>query len=380
MNASPSRRNFVANSGAAAAASLGFLIVKPESVSGSQANSALTVGLIGAGRRGTAISGIFAKNEFARIAAICDIYDDQLEAASKKFAGAKTFKDLNDLLASDVDAVYIATPPYLHPPHFEAAVKARKHIFVEKPAGVDAAGCRRVIEAAKKADKSKRISFDYQQRYGKEYNQAYDLVKSGELGKIAMVRGSWLGGGLPVRTGHPGDQEKMRNWLFYREYSGDIIVEQNCHNLDVVNWFTGKHPVKASGYGGRKVRTDIGNIEDHLAANFLFADGVVFSYSANQIAQGGYRDVGEVFFCEKGVVTTSRTGIEIYREGSRKPEVFPTKYDITQDAVNQFVEGARTGKLENAAFWAAESTLTAIMAREAIYAGKEMTWDQISRA
>ncbi|MCC7499733.1 MAG: twin-arginine translocation signal domain-containing protein, partial [Bryobacterales bacterium] len=89
MNASPSRRNFVANSGAAAAASLGFLIVKPESVSGSQANSALTVGLIGAGRRGTAISGIFAKNEFARIAAICDIYDDQLEAASKKFAGAK---------------------------------------------------------------------------------------------------------------------------------------------------------------------------------------------------------------------------------------------------------------------------------------------------
>lgn len=187
MSASPSRRDFVVNSGAAAA-SLGFMIVKPESVSGSQANSALTVGLIGAGRRGTAISGIFAKNEFARIAAICDIYDDQLEAASKKFAGAKTFKDLNDLLASNVDAVYIATPPYLHPPHFEAAVKARKHIFVEKPAGVDAAGCRRVIEAAKKADKSKRISFDYQQRYGKEYNQAYDLVKSGELGKIAMVR------------------------------------------------------------------------------------------------------------------------------------------------------------------------------------------------
>jgi predicted dehydrogenase len=356
------------------------MVVAPQAVRGSQANSALTVGLIGAGRRGVAISGIFAKNEFARIAAMCDIYDDQLKAAGEKFTGAKQYKDIHALLASDVDAVYIATPPYLHPEHFELAVKSRKHIFMEKPAGVDVAGCRRVLAAAAKADKTKRISCDYQQRYGNDYRKGFEVVKSGELGAIKMVRGSWLSGGLPVRTGHAANEEAMRNWLFYREKSGDIIVEQDCHNLDVVNWFMGTHPVKAFGYGGRQVRKDIGNIMDHLAVNFQFADGVVFSYSANQFAAGGYRDVGEVFFCEKGVVTTSRKGVKIFREGKKEPQDLPTTYEITDDAVNAFVEGARTGKLENAAPWAVQSTITAIMAREAIYAKREMTWAEINKA
>ena len=99
------------------------------------------------------------------------------------FSGAKTFTSYKELLASDVDAVYIATPPFLHPEHFEAAVAARKHIFCEKPAGVDVAGCKRVIAAARKADKTKRISFDYQQRYGVDYNRAYDIVSRAASGK-----------------------------------------------------------------------------------------------------------------------------------------------------------------------------------------------------
>src|SRR5438445_3501891 len=185
MSQNTSRRDFFRNSGAAA---LGLSIVKPQSARGAQANSALTVGLIGCGRRGTAITGLFAKNEFARIAYLCDIYDDQIAAASKLFSGAKPFKNIDDMLASDVDAVYIATPPYLHPEHFEKAVKSRKHIFMEKPAGVDPAGCRRVVEAAKKADPAKRITVDYQQRYGKDYRRAYEIVSSGELGGIKMVR------------------------------------------------------------------------------------------------------------------------------------------------------------------------------------------------
>src|SRR6266545_2839512 len=177
MSDKTTRRDFFRTSGASAAA--GVTILKAQTVRGTAANSALTVGLIGCGRRGAAISGIFARNEFARIAALCDIYDDQLHAASQKFSGAKTFKNMNDLLASNVDAVYIATPPYLHPEHFEEAVKTRKHIFMEKPAGVDPAGCRRVIEAAKRADSKKRITVDYQQRYGKDYRKAYEIVKSG---------------------------------------------------------------------------------------------------------------------------------------------------------------------------------------------------------
>ena len=372
MNEKSSRREFVAAGSAA-----GLMILKPQTVRGSQANSALTVGLLGAGNRGTYVAGLFAKNEFARIAAVADIYDDMLQAATQKFSGAKTFKSHKELLASDVDAVYIATPPFLHPEHFEAAVAARKHIFCEKPAGVDAAGCRRVLAAARKADKTKRISFDYQQRYGVDYNAAYEIFKSGKLGKLAMIRAAWIGGPLPIRKGHPENQEKIRNWLFYPEHSGDIIVEQNCHNLDVVNWFTGTHPVKAAGYGGRAIRKAPGNIMDNLGVTFEFADGTVFSYSAGQFASRMYQDISETFICENGAVRTHRKGYELYTKPNGAPEVVQTassKGDITQDAVNAFVEGARTGKLENAAFWAVESTLTAIMAREAIYAGKPMNW------
>jgi myo-inositol 2-dehydrogenase / D-chiro-inositol 1-dehydrogenase len=372
-----SRRSVLKNTGIAAASS--FLIMKPETVRGSQANSALSLGVIGSGGRGMYVSGLFAKNEFARVAAVCDIYDDKLEAAGQKYSGAKQFKNHKELLASDVDAVLIATPAFLHPEHFEHAVQARKHIFMEKPAGVDAAGCRRVIAAAKKADPTKRITVDYQQRYGKDYRKAYEVVKSGEIGPIRMIRAAWIGGGPAIKTGHPADQEKIRNWFFYRELSGDILVEQDCHNIDVVNWFTGKHPVRVSGYGSQQIRK-YGNIFDNLGCTFTFDDGLVFSYSANQFGQRGFSDVSETFMCEKGTVNVSRRGYTIWREGQKEPEIAQTTHDITLDAVNEFIEGARTGKLENAAFSAAESTLAAVMALQACVRGREMTWDVISKA
>ena len=346
-------------------------------VRGSQANSALSLGVIGCGNRGTYVSGIFARNEFAKVTAICDIYEDKLEAAAKKYSGAKRFKNHKELLASDVDAVLIATPAYLHPEHFEAAVAARKHIFMEKPAAVNAAGCHRVIAAARRADKTKRITVDYQQRYGKEYRKAYGVVKSGELGAIKMVRAAWLGGGPPIQKGHPASEEKIRNWFFYRELSGDILIEQDCHNIDVVNWFTGTHPVRVSGYGSRQIRT-YGDIFDNVACTFQFDNGMVFSYSANQFRTPGFQDVSETFLCEKGAVNVSRRGYTIWREKGQ-PETATTNYDITEDNVNEFVEGARNGMLENAGVAAAESTLTAVMALQACVTDKEVTWEQISR-
>ncbi|MFN7934695.1 MAG: Gfo/Idh/MocA family oxidoreductase [Bryobacteraceae bacterium] len=362
----------------AAATSAGFLIVKPEQVKGSQANSALTIGLIGCGGRGLHDSGIAAKNEFARIAAICDIYDDRLAEGRKRYSGAKEYKNYKELLSSNLDAVMICTPAFLHPEHFEAAVNAKKHIFMEKPAGVDPKGCHRIVEAAKRADKTKRITVDYQQRYGTEYRKAYQILKSGELGAVKMIRAAWLGGPPPTRTGHPQSEEKIRNWYFYRETSGDIIVEQDCHNLDVVNWFMGGHPVKANGYGSRAIRT-IGDVLDNLSVTYQYENGTVFSYSAHQFGRQTYQDISETFICDKGYIQTSRKGYTVGRDG-KPPETVDTKYDITQDSVNQFIEGCRTGKLENAAFHAAESTLMAIMGREAIYSGKEVTWDKLVKS
>lgn len=366
-----SRREFLTQAAA------GSLVIAPGLARGSQANSALTLGLIGCGGRGMYVSGIFAKNENLKVTAICDIYPDKLEAAAQKYTGAKQYRDHKELLASGVDAVVIATPAFLHPEHFEAAVAARKHIFMEKPAGVNAAGCRRVIAAAKKADPAKRITVDYQQRYGKDYRKAYEVVKSGELGAIEMVRAAWMGGGPAIKSGHAASEEKIRNWFFYRELSGDILVEQDCHNIDVVNWFTGSHPVRVSGYGSRRMR-QYGDIYDNLAATFQFENGLVFSYSANQFRTPGFQDVSETFVCEKGAVNVSRKGYTIFRGNKQPPETAVTSYDITEDNVREFIEGCLSGKLENAAFAAAESTLTAVMALEAIVKGRPMSWDDVA--
>ena len=371
------RREFAGRVGAAAA---GWTILKPGSARGTPANSTIKLGVIGPGRRGTAITRLFLKDANVQVAALADIYDDQLTEAKAKMPApsANTYKSAQALLDSGVDAVYIATPPYLHPEHFELAVAAKKHIFLEKPVAVDPAGVRRFLAAARRAGPDLMILVDYQQRHGVDYKKAYGIVKSGELGDIRMVRGSWLGGDLPRRSGHASDQEKVRNWLFYKEYSGDIIVEQNCHNLDVVNWFVGSHPISAMGYGGRAVRTDIGNIMDNLALTYKFANGMVFSYSANQFSKGGYQSVGETFICDKGAVETSRRGYTVFN--GAEPVRATTNYDITLDAVKHFLAGVRGDvPKENAAFYAAESTLTAIMGRVAIETGKEARWDEVER-
>lgn len=373
------RREFAHRAGAAAAA--GWTILKPGSVYGTPANSAVKLGVIGPGRRGTAITRLFVKDPNVQVTALADIYDDMLAEAKTRIPApaANTYKTPQALLDSGVDAVYIATPPYLHPQHFELAVAAKKHIFLEKPVAVDPAGVRRFLAAARRAGPDLMILVDYQQRFGTDYKKAHQIVKSGEIGPVRMVRASWLGGDLPRRSGHPESEEKVRNWLFYKEYSGDIIVEQNCHNLDVVNWFLDAHPISAMGYGGRQVRTDIGNIMDNLALTYKFADGRVFSYSANQFSKGGFGHVAETFIGEKGAIETSRRGYTLWN-GGKEPVKVVTQGDITLEGVNHFLAGVR-GEVpkENLAFAAADSTLTAIMGRVAIETGKEATWDEVGR-
>jgi predicted dehydrogenase len=373
------RRDFARQAGAAAA--IGWTIVKPGSVSGTPANSAVKLGVIGPGRRGQAITRHFLKDANVQVTALCDIYDDMLEQAKAKIPApqANTYKTPQALLDSGVDAVYIATPPYLHPEHFELAVNAKKHIFLEKPVAVDPAGVRRFLAAARRAGPDLMVLVDYQQRFGVDYKKAHQIVQSGEIGAVKMIRASWIGGDLPRRSGHPESEEKVRNWLFYKELGGDIIVEQNCHNFDVVNWFVGKHPVSAMGYGGRQVRTDIGNIMDNLGLTFRFDDGRVFSYSATQFAKGGYGHVAETFIGEKGAIETSRRGYTLWN-GGQEPVRATTSYDITMDGVKLFLAGVRgEAPKENMAFAAAESTLTAILGRVAIETGKEAKWEEVIR-
>lgn len=362
----------------AAVASVGWTIIRPGSVKGTPANDRVKIGLLGAGRRGTNVGGFFVKHDGAEMAALADIYDDQLETAQDRLPAkdAKVYKSAKAILDSDIDAIYIATPPYLHPEHLELAVESGKHILLEKPVAVDPAGIRRVMAAARNVKPGRMVIVDFQQRFGKDYREAYERVSSGEIGKIGMVRTAWIGGDLPRRDGHAGSEEQVRNWLFYKERSGDIIVEQNCHNIDVAHWFTGVNPVSVSGFGHRAIRTDIGDIVDTFGITYKLSDGRVYSHAGNQICPRGYRDVGEYFFGEKGVVHTSRQGYEVYVEG-REPVAVKTEYNLNADVVDHFLKGVR-GEIptENRLVEAAESTLTAIMGRIAYEQERVVTWDE----
>ena len=246
---STTRRRFLETAGTVAATA--FAVVKPESVRGSQANSAITVGLIGSGGRGTYDTQQVIADPRAKVTALCDLFDDRIEAAKAKLnlPGVKTFNSFEKLLAdASIDAVIIATPPFEHPRMLEAAVEAKKHIYCEKPMGVDLEGAQRVMKAARKADPSKTLSVGFQQRYGPVYLEAYKRLQDGRLGELSTARAFWISGD-PFQFHQYDDPKvmKLRNWFAFKELSGDIIVEQDCHNFDVLHWFIGARPISAVG-------------------------------------------------------------------------------------------------------------------------------------
>jgi predicted dehydrogenase len=366
-----SRRGFLSSASAAGA----FTIVSPQSVRGSQANSQVSVGLIGSGGRGSYDARIVHSDPRARITALCDLFDDRIETAKQtiKVENPTVYKDYQKLLASDVDAVLIATPPFLHPEHFEAAVQAGKHIYCEKPMGVDLAGCKRIIAASRKADPKKVISVGFQQRYGPVYLEAYKRASDGTIGDLVNARAYWISADPFKRRPYDDPKiEKLRNWFCYRDYSGDFIVEQDCHNFDVLHWFLGQRPISAVGYIGRKVRTDM-EIMDHLTLSFKFPQGIHVNFEANQITPRGYSKVGEEFTGTKGTVLTSR-GRMTHIKGPKDEETIESKRDITIDAFEQWLERIQNNNPENVGERSAISTLFAILGRTALYNGKEATW------
>jgi predicted dehydrogenase len=351
-------------------------IVRPEAVRGSQANSKISVGLIGSGNRGSYDAAIVHADPRAQVTALCDLFDDRIETAIQRIKLDKKpaiYKDYQKLLASDVDAVIIATPPFEHPPMLEAAVEARKHIYCEKPMGVDVEGCRRVIAAGRKADPKKCISVGFQQRYGPVYLEGYRRIQEGQIGTLSNARAFWIGGD-PFRRVPYADpkEEKLRNWFCYRDYSGDFIVEQDCHNFDVLHWFLGALPLSATGYGGRKVRTSM-EILDHLTLSFQFPDGIHVNYEANQLSPPGFSRVGEEFTGTKGVIAVSRARM-VHTRGPGDVETLESKRDITYDAIEAFLGRIQSGDVENAAERSALSTMIAILGRTALYTRREVSW------
>lgn len=357
-------------------------LVPFQAVRGTAQNSTIKIGIIGTGSRGSYDGRIVSKEPQARVTAICDISDAQLAKAKSSFApDAKTYKDYKEVLASDVDAVIIATPVFLHPDHFEAAVKSGKHIYVEKPAGVTVADCKRVIRIADGADRKMNITFGFQQRYGPVYLNAKKMIDSGAIGKIREVHAQFLKyaltGDEPIPPTPRTEAEKMEQWKLWRATYGDIIVETYCHNIDAVNWFMGAHPLRAFGTGGRTIEKR-GDMMDHLNVTYDYPDNVQATLMGSQITPRFYRANNERFICANGVIETAR---EYWSYDAGKGWVTEkSQHDITVDSLQAFVKRISENKPENTGIRGAESTLTAILGRMAIDAHREVTWEEMMKS
>jgi predicted dehydrogenase len=351
-----------------------------QAVRGTAANDAVKIGVVGVGNRGTYDAGVISKDPRARLAAICDVSEEQVAKAKAKVPApdAKAYKDYHDLLASDVDAVIIATPVYLHPEHFEAAVKAGKHIYIEKPAGADVEGCKRVMRAADSANRKINITFGFQQRYGPVYLKAKQMLDSGAIGKVREVHGQFLkyalSGNEPPLPPANTPEEKLRQWKLWRATFGDVIVETYCHNIDAINWFMGGHPSKAYGTGGRTVEKR-GDIMDHLNVTFDFADNVQMTFIGSQITPRFYRANNERYIGSNGVIETAR---EYWSYDLGKgPVMEKSPHDITIDSLQAFLTRITERKPENTGVRSAESTLTTILGRMAVDLHREVTWEEM---
>ncbi len=388
----------------ALAAASAPLIVKPETAFGSQANSAIGFGVIGTGGRGQYVGDLMTQSPKARVAAICDKYPDRIDAGKTKIPGADkvpAYRDYKDLLNDkNVDAVLIATPVFLHPEHYEAAILAKKHIYCEKPAGADVAGCKRMLAAWAKRDKTKRIQFGFQQRFSSQYLKSHSYLKSGKIGEMKLMMSYWVLGYLPPMGGGPKpypdlpeEEQRIRRWGSWMKYSGGPIIEQDCHGIDTINWFNNDvHPSSAVGRGGARYPVGYGDWNtDHHDIIYQYPNGVEgWLISIKHTA--GYRDVKEQFYGSKGMLETSRRYMRLHgmtpdvrfksaddlRDTSLMEKEESIK-DITLEATNIFFDGVASGEALDMTKTSVESTLTAILGRMAMETKREVTWDEMMR-
>lgn len=350
---------------------------------GAAANSAPTVGLIGCGGRGGSLAKALLDTTDARLVALCDLFDAQIEAVQRRTGveSPRTYRDLEKLLASDVDAVIIATPVFLHAEHFEAAIQAGKHIYIEKPAAADVEGCKRIMRAADAADRSLNITMGFQRRYAAPYLKAKRAHDAGAIGTIRMAHAHFLKSGPSPRASTerrpPKDEiERIRSWGIWQELAGDLIVENNVHCIDVLNWFLGGHPLSAVGLGGKKATDRAGDMRDNNNVAYAYADGVLASLAGSTLAANNYREVHEQFFGTDGMIETSELGWRHFRQRGDESMEKATR-STTLDSMEAFVKRIADGEPENTGVRGAESTLTAILGRMAMDARGEVTWDEM---
>src|SRR5262245_44211039 len=313
-NQDPVSRRTVLKGAAAATAASTFTIVNAKSVRGTDANSTVEIGFIGCGGQGTPDASLLEATGKAKIVALADYFQDQLDKARERFkvdpkrahVGIEAYKEV---IGSKVDAVLLVTPPGFRPEHFKAAAAAKKHIFAEKPLAVDVPGCHVVMDAGEKCKANNlTVVIGLQRHYSKAYRACKKLIDEGALGTIAMAHSAWDQGDLWRREKREEMKSELdwqvRNWYYFTWLSGDHIVEQNIHNMDVISWMLNARPIKAYGSGGKLWRKDIGHIYDHFNLVYEYPNQVLLNNTCVQI-NGVRGDVSETIRGSKGTFTTT---------------------------------------------------------------------------
>jgi myo-inositol 2-dehydrogenase / D-chiro-inositol 1-dehydrogenase len=396
-----SRRDFLKGSaGAIAGAAAAGTLLSAAGGAYAASSDTVKVALIGCGGRGSgAARQALSTNGPVELVAVADAFEDNARRAlqaikaekpdrvkvadDRVFSGFDAYKKAID---AGPDVVILATPPGFRPMHFEAAVNAGKHVFMEKPVSTDPAGVRKVLEAAEVAkQKNLKVGVGLQRHHSRRYIETVKRIQDGALGDLVLLRVYWNDAGVWVRPRQPQQTEmeyQMRNWYYFNWLCGDHINEQHIHNLDVANWVKNGHPVLARGMGGRQVLTGIdhGEIYDHHAVEYVYADGTTMlsecrhqpgcwsSVSEHAHGTKGYSDIGSGRLMSKYM-----GGEEIFRAPGDEGDPYQVEHDRLFDAI-------RNNKPHNEAEYGAHSTMTSILGRMATYSGLEVHWDDAINA
>ena len=387
---SGTRRSFLRTGAAAVGGTLAAPVLPGAWAAGSDE---IRVGLIGCGGRGRgALKDALQGADGVRLVAMGDAFADRLAETRENvktlgeqaqlpsercFVGLDAYQKV---LATDANYVILATPPAFRPEHLKAAVAAGKHVFAEKPVAVDGHGIRAVLGVYEEAKaKGLGIGVGTQRRHQNGYLEGMQRIKDGAIGEIVSARCYWNQGGLwnKPRKAEWSDLEwQMRNWLYFTWLSGDHIVEQHVHNLDVINWALGSHPASALGMGGRQSRTDpaYGHIFDHFSVDYEYPSGLHLMSMCRQI-EGCDKQIMEGLQGTKGSAELN-DGAKRWRLTGPNAWKFegvanaPYRQEHTD-----LIASIRAGRPYNELKQIAESTLTAIMGRMSAYTGKLVTWE-----
>ncbi|NND78801.1 MAG: Gfo/Idh/MocA family oxidoreductase [Maribacter sp.] len=390
------RRTFIKKSGMAL---VGTSIVYPSGVfsaSGLSQDSKLKVGLIGCGGRGTgaAVQALQADPNTV-LTAMGDVFEDRLETAyseivkisgnqvkvnkTQKYIGFDAYQKVLD---SGVDVVLLTTPPGFRPDHLTAAINAGKHVFCEKPVAVDAPGVRKVLEAAKMAkEKGLSLVSGFCFRYDNAKRATFGKILNGEIGDINTITTFRNGGELWYKERELDWSQmtyQMRNWYYYNWLSGDFIVEMAVHSLDLMSWAMGDvMPISAVGTGGRQARTHerYGNIYDHFAVEFEYANGAKGYHFTRQQAETSHRNSVDVIGAHGSAKINVGRQYEV-KSHDKSWEFEGERNNMYQTEHDELFASIRSGKPHNDGEYMAHSTMLGIWARMVAYTGQTISWEQ----